>query len=119
MVTYSPGILPRPSRSATASRCRQSSGPTRTRLTGRPEDSLSCTARHSGASSADSSDTGFTVVQHKHLPINPETPNPGLSPTWLASPSGGLRCILEPWLRLDFEVAVVGVDSHEEVIQEA
>ena len=77
MVTYSPGILPRPSRSATASRCRQSSGPTRTRLTGRPEDSLSCTARHNGASSADSSDTGFTVVQHKHPPINPGTPNPG------------------------------------------
>jgi hypothetical protein len=30
-----------------------------------------------------------------------------------------LRFILEPWLRLNFEVSVVDVDRHEEVMQEA
>jgi hypothetical protein len=26
---------------------------------------------------------------------------------------------LEPWLRLNLEISVVGVDCHEEVVQEA
>jgi hypothetical protein len=33
--------------------------------------------------------------------------------------SSGLLCILQPWLRLDLKVSVVGVDRYEEVMQEA
>jgi hypothetical protein len=33
--------------------------------------------------------------------------------------SSGLLCTLQPWLGLDLEVSVVGVDRHEEVMQEA
>jgi uncharacterized protein YbjQ (UPF0145 family) len=32
---------------------------------------------------------------------------------------GGPLCTLEPWLRLNLEISVVGVDCHEEVVQEA
>jgi len=32
---------------------------------------------------------------------------------------GGLLCALEPWLRLNLEISVVGVDCHEEMVQEA
>ena len=30
-----------------------------------------------------------------------------------------LLCVLKPWLGVNFEVSIVGVDRHEEVVQEA
>lgn len=43
----------------------------------------------------------------------------GVSATRLVLPPRGLLCILESWLRLNFQVSVIGVDRHEEVMQEA
>jgi hypothetical protein len=33
--------------------------------------------------------------------------------------AGALSCVLKPWLRLNLQISVVGVDGHNEVVQEA